>query len=104
MIYVLVLTLALTFCFDTIKSQDSLPSGCQDSFRNAALTAHNKFRAKHGASALKVDTQIEASALKWSTYLATNDLFKHSRTPNLGENLYMSWGQSFSSSSQCSCK
>ena len=102
--YVLVLTLALTFCFDSITSQGNLPSGCQDAFRNAALIAHNNFRAKHGAPALQANTNIDASALKWSNAMASSGNFAHSGTQGLGENIYMSWGQSFSSSSQCASK
>ena len=102
--YVLVLTLALTFGFDTITSQEALSNECQDSFRNAALTAHNKFRAKHSASALKGDTNIEATALRWSNEMASSGNLGHSQTQNLGENVYMSWGQSFSSSSECASK
>ena len=49
--YVLVLTLALTFSFDSITSQINLPIGCQDAFRKVAITAHNNFRVKHGAPA-----------------------------------------------------
>ena len=98
--FVLFLTLLLNFCFDHISSQ-SLPSGCQTSFRNAALIAHNNLRARHGSPVLKVNANIDASALKWSNYLAANDVFQHSGP---GENLYMVYGVSISSSSQCASK
>ncbi len=93
--YVLVLTLALTFGFDSIKSQGSLSSECQDAFRNAALTSHNNFRAKHRAPALKGDSNIDASALSWSNEMASSGNLGHSDMQDLGENVYESKGRSF---------
>ena len=80
----------------------NLPNGCQEAFRNAALNAHNSLRAKHAAPALKSVSSIDTSALAWSTYLAKNGKFQHSKS-GYGENLYLSSGR-FSSSSQCASK
>ncbi len=79
----------------------SLPIGCQTAFRNAAVLAHNTLRARHGSPDLKANANIDASALKWSNYLAANDVFKHSGP---GENLFMVYAVSISSSSQFGSK
>ena len=91
----------LAICCQQISSE-YLPNGCQEAFRNAALNAHNKLRAKHGAPALKRVPSIDKSALAWSTYLAKNNKFEHSKS-GYGENLFLSSG-SISSCSQCASK
>ena len=96
----LCLTLLAIWCQHI--SSENLPNGCQQAFRNAALNAHNSLRAKHAAPALKSVSSIDTSALAWSTYLAKNGKFQHSKS-GYGENLYLSSGR-FSSSSQCASK
>ena len=79
----------------------NLPNGCQVAFRTAALNAHNTYRANHGSPALAEVSNIDSTALAWSQYLAKNDIFQHSGTSGLGENLYAIYGGSLSSSTQC---
>jgi glioma pathogenesis-related protein 2 len=79
----------------------NLPNGCQEAFRKAALNAHNKFRARHRAPPLQIDSSLDTYALKWSQYLAKNDVFKHS---GFGENLHVRYGGSLSTPSQCAGK
>jgi uncharacterized protein YkwD len=100
--FVLGFVLFFTICFDPISSQDILPSGCQESFRNAALIAHNNLRAKHGALPLQANANIDASALGWSNSMAANGKMVHSDTVSsgLGENLLF-FAKGVSSSSQC---
>jgi len=97
----LFLLLALFSVYIQSLHGQNLPNGCQEAFRKAALTAHNTYRAKHSAPPLKSDSSIDTTALRWSQYLAKNDVFKHSGTNGLGENLYLSYGGVLSTSSQC---
>ena len=79
----------------------SLPNGCQDAFKTAALNVHNAYRAKHGSPPLVELSSIDSMALAWSQNLAKNNIFQHSGTKGVGENLYAVYGGSLSSSSQC---
>ncbi|ODM91059.1 Golgi-associated plant pathogenesis-related protein 1 [Orchesella cincta] len=45
-----------------------------------ALTEHNKFRRRHGVPDLKPDQKLNAIAQKYANYLASNNLFQHSKT------------------------
>ena len=65
----------------------SLSNTCLSSINTAYLNAHNKFRANHNAAALKYNSQITDTAQKYANYLATNNIFEHSGTSGLGENL-----------------
>lgn len=71
-----------------VRAQQTLPAGCLDAFRAAALTAHNQFRALCGAPALTESTTIAASAQAWATQMATTNVFAHSGSQLYGENLY----------------
>ena len=69
-----------------------LPSGCLDAFRSSTLVAHNLLRSKHGSKSLTEDANLDASALNWANFMATNHVFKHSPTlVNTGENIYVSY-------------
>ena len=100
--FILAVATFLTICFNPISSQDILPRGCQESFRNAALNAHNNFRARHGASPLQANANNDASALAWSNSMAANGKMVHSDTlsSGLGENLLF-FPKGVSSSRQC---
>jgi uncharacterized protein YkwD len=97
----LFLLLALFTVYIQSLHGQNLPNGCQEAFRKAALTAHNTYRAKHSAPPLKSDSSIDTNALRWSQNLAKNDIFKHSGTNGLGENLHALYGGDLSTSSQC---
>jgi uncharacterized protein YkwD len=100
----LFLLLAIFSVYIQSSYGQNLPNGCQQAFRNAALNAHNKFRAKHSAPPMKSDSSIDTTALRWSQYLAKNDIFKHSGTNGVGENLFALYGGGLSTSSQCAGK
>ena len=52
------------------------------------LQAHNKYRARHSANRLTLDSSISRSAKIYAQYLARTQQFKHSGIPGYGENLY----------------
>jgi len=60
-------------------------------FQTEALATHNKYRARHGVTALALDTELCARAQQYADTLASTDTFEHSGEPDLGENLYWSW-------------
>ena len=47
----------------------------------------NALRLKHQAPAIIWDSKIYSFSQKWSSYLATNNLFQHSKSQDYGENL-----------------
>ena len=54
----------------------------------------NSYRSKHQAPPLVWDSAIYKVAQDWSSYLVTNNLFKHSGNQSYGENLayYQGYG------------
>jgi len=60
-------------------------------FQTEALKTHNKYRARHGAVDLVLDTELCSRAQQYADCLASTDTFEHSGDPHLGENLYWSW-------------
>lgn len=62
---------------------------------NSILQAHNSYRAIHGVSPLSLDQGALNQATKWANYLAQNNLFDHSTGSGYGENLFKSWGASY---------
>ena len=79
-----------------------LSSKCIKNFASEILTSHNKFRALHNASSLKYNLKIEKTAQKYADYLSKNDLFQHSHTQGLGENLAASWSSNKPNTTYCS--
>ena len=71
-----------------ISAQQSLPTGCLDAFRTAALTAHNQYRALCGVPSLTESDTIDSSAQAWATQMATTNVFAHSGNSLYGESLY----------------
>ncbi len=54
------------------------------------VAAHNEWRAKVNVPPLQWDENLAKTALKWAKQLKKEGCaFKHSHTPNLGENLFM---------------
>jgi len=103
------MNLYFVFILISIHSQkyicQRLPRGCQETFKNAALKAHNKYRALHGSPAFTKDPSIDLSSLTWSQNLAATDTFHHSESPGLGENLYAFYSsRSLSTRSECAGK
>ena len=71
-------------------------SGSSGDFVQDSLQAHNKYRTKHHAPPLKINSELNRIAQQYANYLAQNDCFQHSdneyRGESLGENLYMCYG------------
>ena len=73
-----------------------------DAFKQAALYAHNQYRAAHGAPALSLDTNIGNTAQNYANKLANvNSGLVHSTGSGYGENLAMSMGRPLSTVDDC---
>ena len=84
-------TVPFTTAVPTTVAQGTLPTGCLEAFRQAALTAHNTFRAKHFSQSMAENTLVDASAQAYAQQIAATAIFAHSTNRvNTGENLYMS--------------
>ena len=68
-------------------NQVKLLTCISSNFDKAFLDAHNAYRIKHGAVALKQNATISGIAQKYANYLATKNLFEHSGAKGFGENL-----------------
>lgn len=83
-------TTAVTTIATTVAT-GTLPAGCLDAFRQAALAAHNTFRSKHFAQSMAENTAVDTSAQAYAQQIAATAVFAHSTNRvNTGENLYMS--------------
>ncbi|CAF3764503.1 unnamed protein product [Rotaria sp. Silwood1] len=60
-------------------------------FQQQALLQHNYYRQLHCTDALVLNSTINAIAQTYANYLAANNLFQHSGTSGLGENLWAIW-------------
>ena len=57
-------------------------------FQQQALLQHNYFRGFHCTGAMTLNLTLNAIVQNYSQYLAANNLFNHSGTAGLGENLW----------------
>ena len=57
-------------------------------FQQQALLEHNYYRQLHCTDAVMLNSTLNAIAQNYSQYLAAHNLFQHSGTAGLGENLY----------------
>jgi len=61
-------------------------------FNTALLNAMNLQRQYYGnVPALQLDANLNNEAQQWANHMGQTGVFEHSRKPNLGENIYMSW-------------
>lgn len=58
---------------------------------NTALSQHNSYRAKHGVSAMTLNSTISATAQAWAEKMAASGDFDHEDQQKYGENLYVSY-------------
>lgn len=56
-------------------------------FQKDCLDAHNEYRRRHGAPALKWSSKLASDADKWANDLAKRNVMQHSSTRDQGENL-----------------
>jgi uncharacterized protein YkwD len=61
-------------------------------FQQQALNEHNYYRQLDCTIPMILNSSINTIAQTYATYLATNNLFAHSGTAGLGENLYFQGG------------
>jgi uncharacterized protein YkwD len=57
-------------------------------FQQEALAEHNLKRQIHCTGPMTLNSSLNTVAQNYAVYLAVNNLFVHSNTPGLGENLY----------------
>lgn len=89
-LFLILMTAALCIHFDHQAQSFNMAA-----FRNAELTKHNTYRAKHGSPSLKINETLNTIAQKYAEKLAASHVFEHSeeaRAGNYGENLYWGWG------------
>jgi uncharacterized protein YkwD len=59
-------------------------------FQQQALVQHNYYRQQlHCTTAMTLNASLNTIAQNYAQYLAANNIFNHSGTPGLGENLWM---------------
>lgn len=59
-----------------------------DDFRQEALAEHNAKRQLHCTGPMTLNASLNTVAQTYADYLAANNLFNHSQTAGLGENLF----------------
>ncbi len=57
-------------------------------FQQQALNEHNVKRQIHCSGNMVLNSSLNTVAQNYAEYLIANNLFQHSYTPGLGENLY----------------
>jgi len=72
-----------------------------DAFNDNCVAAHNKYRAKHGAPALKFDAKAAAFAASWCPGMAKKCTLQHSSGSGFGENLAMAGSTAAIASPDC---
>ncbi|KAM7352214.1 uncharacterized protein ACRADG_004848 [Cochliomyia hominivorax] len=60
-----------------------------EEMQKECLEAHNRYRAKHGASPLTLNKQLNAYATEWAKKLAKSNTLQHRKNNKYGENLYL---------------
>ncbi|XP_071502492.1 Golgi-associated plant pathogenesis-related protein 1-like [Diadema antillarum] len=70
------------------QSSDQGMGAYRSKFRRDALKAHNKYRAEHGAPALKIDSKINKYAQKWAETCAKKSQLAHRSEHQYGENIH----------------
>ena len=58
-------------------------------FRQETLVEHNLKRQLHCTGPMTLSSSLNNIAQNYAEYLAASDLFEHSYTPGIGENLYL---------------
>ncbi|XP_062930245.1 uncharacterized protein LOC134360095 [Mobula hypostoma] len=78
---------------DTPDTGKAAPVSGEDSgnFAEQLLNSANKYRARHGAQPLILNSQISRDAEKWAKHLVKSRTLKHSDTP-YGENIWYQQG------------
>lgn len=56
-------------------------------FKKDALDAHNEFRGKHGAPAMKWSSKLETRAQQWANEIAKRGYLLHDNQKEDGENI-----------------
>ncbi|NEO60722.1 MAG: secretion protein [Moorea sp. SIO4G2] len=59
--------------------------------RSTSLSKHNTYRSTHHSPNMTLSSSLNNSAQSWANHLASNGIFQHSKTNNVGENLFVSY-------------
>ncbi len=76
------------FTFAMLINRPVLNAIVLATFQQEALAEHNLKRQIHCTGPMTLNSTLNTIAQNYSEYLAANNLFVHSYTPGLGENLY----------------
>ena len=80
---------------------NSLFDECQQTYQATCIAEHNRYRAKHQAPPVRTSTQLQQASLDYARSLAARNVFKHSNTKGVGENLAMSFSSGVSTLTNC---
>ncbi|XP_071485373.1 Golgi-associated plant pathogenesis-related protein 1-like [Diadema antillarum] len=72
-------------------SRDGGMGGFRSKFRRDAVKAHNKYRAMHGAPALKLDNRLNKYAQDWADKCAKKAQLAHRTDHKYGENIHYAY-------------
>jgi glioma pathogenesis-related protein 2 len=72
--------------------------------RRSILTEHNAYRSRHHSPMLTASSSLDKSAQDWANHLAIEKIFEHSDNLQVGENIYVSYDQRFSTSAKTLAK
>ena len=71
-----------------------MASSTTDEFGAEILSAHNRYRSKHGSNKLKWSAEAASKAQTWANHLAKTGSLQHGGSDGMGQNLaYKSGGQ-----------
>ena len=85
-----------------LNKQDSEFDECQKLFQRDTLAAHNNYRSVHHVNALKSNPMVQETAQNYANKMASDDIFKHSGTKGMGENLAYMWSSNANTLKDCS--
>ncbi len=85
-----------------LNKQDSEFDECQKLFQRDILVAHNKYRVIHHVNPLKSNPMVQQTAQNYANKMASTDIFKHSGTKGMGENLAYMWSSNVDTLKDCS--
>ena len=65
----------------------------EEDLLTSALSAHNEYRARHGAPPLKWSNKLQQNAQKWAEEIARRGRMQHAELKEEGENLAAKKGE-----------
>lgn len=66
------------------NAKKTMTRGTNSEFEDDFLTAHNKYRSRHGVTALKLDKKLCSYSTEWAKILASKNHLEHRKTSPYG--------------------